>query len=83
MKRKPIEIAAYTHPLATPTTQQPDLSPGNYYVSVRDGERMNVLAGPFVNDHAAALGCRRGGSCRSLPARLVGSILWLRHGQDG
>jgi hypothetical protein len=37
------------------TTQVPDTRPGNYYVTVRDGGRTGLLAGPFVNDHAAAL----------------------------
>jgi hypothetical protein len=32
-----------------------DRAPGNYYVSVVDGPRMGLLAGPFPNDHEAAL----------------------------
>ncbi|MDE2103794.1 MAG: hypothetical protein KGL39_41535 [Patescibacteria group bacterium] len=37
-------------------TQEPDTKPGNYYVSVRrnDGDT-RCLAGPFKDDHAAAL----------------------------
>lgn len=39
-----------------PLTQQPDIKPGNYYVSVRrdDGD-FRLLVGPFPNDHASAL----------------------------
>jgi len=33
----------------------PDDSPGNYYVSCVDGDRFAFLAGPFRNDHRAAL----------------------------
>jgi len=37
-------------------TQVPDTKPGNYYVTAqRDDGRHAVLAGPFPNDHAAAL----------------------------
>lgn len=35
--------------------QQPDVKPGNYYVSVRDGKRSAFLLGPYENDHATAL----------------------------
>ena len=36
--------------------QQPDIKPGNYYVSCRDDNgRTLMLLGPFVNDHAKAL----------------------------
>lgn len=36
--------------------QQPDTKPGNYYVSVRrDNGDAVCLAGPFVDDHPAAL----------------------------
>lgn len=48
------KVEAYTHP-APPSQQAPDPAPGNYYVSVRDGNRLGLLAGPFVNDHASAL----------------------------
>ena len=33
----------------------PDTKPGNYYVSVVDGKRKAFLAGPFRDDHKAAL----------------------------
>lgn len=35
--------------------QAPDTKPGNYYVTARDGDRHAILAGPFPNDHEAAL----------------------------
>lgn len=35
--------------------QQPDSKPGAYYVSVVRGADYRLLAGPFLNDHAAAL----------------------------
>lgn len=35
--------------------QQPDSKPGAYYVTVVDGGRVARLAGPFMDDHAAAL----------------------------
>lgn len=37
------------------TAQIPDTKPGNYYVTVRDGDRYDFLAGPFRDDHQAAL----------------------------
>ena len=37
------------------TAQIPDTRPGNYYVTVRDGGRYDFLAGPFRDDHQAAL----------------------------
>jgi hypothetical protein len=36
-------------------SQTPDTAPGNYYVTMLDGTRVALLAGPFVNDHAGAL----------------------------
>jgi hypothetical protein len=36
---------------------EPDTKPGNYYVSVRDGKRFDFLAGPFKDNHQAALDC--------------------------
>jgi len=37
-------------------TQKPDTKPGNYYVTaMRDDGKVVCLAGPFKNDHAAAL----------------------------
>jgi hypothetical protein len=36
-------------------TQAADTKPGNYYVSVVDSKRYNLLLGPFVDDHKAAL----------------------------
>ncbi len=36
-------------------SQTPDTAPGNYYVTMLDGKRVALLAGPFVNDHAGAL----------------------------
>ena len=35
--------------------QHPDTAPGSYYVTMVDGARVALLAGPFVNDHAGAL----------------------------
>jgi hypothetical protein len=35
--------------------QEPDIQPGEYYVSVIDGKKSALLLGPFTNDHAAAL----------------------------
>ena len=32
-----------------------DTKPGEYYVTVVDGNRYNFLLGPFTNDHQAAL----------------------------
>lgn len=32
-----------------------DTRPGWYYVTIRDGPRHGLLAGPFENDHPAAL----------------------------
>ena len=37
------------------TAQIPDTRPGNYYVTVRNGARYDFLAGPFRDDHQAAL----------------------------
>lgn len=37
------------------TTQSPDTQPGNYYVSLIRDKKTALLAGPFVNNHAAAL----------------------------
>jgi hypothetical protein len=34
---------------------EPDDRPGWYYVTIRDGPRHGLLAGPYVNDHPAAL----------------------------
>ncbi|MGF7178388.1 hypothetical protein [Azospirillum doebereinerae] len=36
-------------------TQQPDSRPGFYYVSIVRDSRVGLLAGPFIDDHAAAL----------------------------
>lgn len=37
-------------------TQQPDIQPGNYYVSVRrDDGKQALLSGPYPDDHEAAL----------------------------
>lgn len=41
--------------MTSDSPQVPDTRLGNYYVSVRDGSRTALLAGPFVNDHASAL----------------------------
>jgi len=35
--------------------QKADTRPGDYYVSVIDGQRSARLLGPFVDDHQAAL----------------------------
>jgi hypothetical protein len=34
---------------------EPDTRPGWYYVTIRDGPRHGLLAGPFEDDHPAAL----------------------------
>ncbi|WP_157266578.1 hypothetical protein [Azohydromonas aeria] len=47
-------IANYTHAAET-QGQQPDTKPGAYFVSVVDGQRVGLLLGPFVDNHAAAL----------------------------
>lgn len=36
-------------------SQQPDTTPGNYYISCHDGGRVWLLSGPYVNNHALAL----------------------------
>jgi hypothetical protein len=36
--------------------QHPDSKPGAYYVSVARGADWRPLLGPFINDHAKALG---------------------------
>lgn len=51
---KPRELASYTHP-AAPSGQQPDPRPGAYFVSAVDGPRWWPMAGPFNDNHAAAL----------------------------
>jgi hypothetical protein len=47
-------LATYRHE-APASTQKADAAPGNYYVTVRDGERYALLLGPFTNDHQRAL----------------------------
>ena len=42
-------------PEADPNAQMPDTKPGNYYVTIRRGDRYQCLAGPFRDDHAMAL----------------------------
>ena len=37
------------------TTQDPDTKAGNYYVTATDAGRVAFLAGPYRDDHAAAL----------------------------
>jgi hypothetical protein len=34
---------------------QADTKPGNYYVTVHDGKRFDFIAGPFRDNHQAAL----------------------------
>jgi len=34
---------------------QRDTKPGNYYVTIHDGARFGFLAGPFKDDHQAAI----------------------------
>ena len=36
-------------------TQTADTAPGHYFVTALDGARHALLAGPFKNDHGAAL----------------------------
>lgn len=40
-------------------TQQADDQPGNYYVTAHDAGKTWPMAGPFINDHAAALAAVR------------------------
>ena len=40
-------------------SQAPDTKPGNYYVTAIDAGKTYPMAGPFVNDHAAALAAVR------------------------
>lgn len=42
-------------PKADAHVQMPDTKPGNYYVTIRRGDRYQCLAGPFRDDHAMAL----------------------------
>jgi hypothetical protein len=37
------------------SVQIPDRRPGNYYVTIHDGARFGFLAGPFKDDHQAAI----------------------------
>lgn len=39
--------------------QQPDTQPGHYYVTASMGDKYFPMAGPFVDDHAAALAAVR------------------------
>lgn len=39
--------------------QKPDARPGNYYVTAYDAGKTWLMAGPFVNDHTAALAAVR------------------------
>lgn len=39
--------------------QQPDTRPGHYYVTAHDAGKTWPMAGPFINDHAAALAAVR------------------------
>ena len=41
------------------SSQAPDTKPGNYYVTAIDAGKTYPMAGPFVNDHAAALAAVR------------------------
>lgn len=47
-------VTEYRH--RTPSAQEPDTRPGDYYVSVRDlSGRYKITCGPFPDDHPAAL----------------------------
>ena len=52
--KKPKEIRAHHWGAAGTATQEPDLTPGNYYVSIKDGQKFGLLAGPFKT-HAEAI----------------------------
>lgn len=52
--KTPKKIEAYHHWSATTTGQFIDHQPGNYYVSIKDGQKFGLLAGPFKK-HAEAL----------------------------
>mgnify|MGYP001612835717 CR=1 FL=1 len=49
-----MRIAYYPHLAPLPMVTTEDLAPGRYYVSVRDGERLGLLVGPFLQ-HGDAL----------------------------
>jgi len=48
------QITAYQHTSPVPE-QLPDLRRGNYYCSVKDGERIQLLLGPFKSHKKALL----------------------------
>lgn len=45
--------------MTTTSQQQPDSRPGNYYVTAKDAGKTWPMAGPFVNNHEAALAAVR------------------------
>ncbi len=57
--------------------QQPDHRPGNYYVSIRDGDRYILAAGPFET-HQQALDMV--GRVNVLANKLDGRAVWYAFG---
>lgn len=53
--KPPKQITAYHHPpVAAPSDEQvADPQPGNYYVTVKDGERLGLLVGPLPKHQQA------------------------------
>src|SRR5690606_6507174 len=58
--------------------QLPDSQPGAYYVSAVDAGRVALLAGPYVNDHAAALAMVE--AARALAIELNDRAWWYAYG---
>lgn len=52
--KKPKKIESYHWGATDTSTQEPDAAPGSYYVSIKDGQKFGLLAGPFKT-HAEAL----------------------------
>lgn len=60
-------------------TQAPDNKPGDYFVSViSDAGHYRLLAGPFVNDHAAALAAVS--KARAIAYELDPKAPWYKYG---
>ena len=57
-----LQIDSYHH-RQVDASQEPETATGDYFVSARDEVRFALVSGPYVNDHAAALGdlseCKR------------------------
>lgn len=46
-------VTSYSHPPPAQAPQVADTAPGPYYVSIRDGDRFGLLAGPFATHREA------------------------------